>query len=521
MTVELDDLRLRGIRILVLGSWISAFSILLIGNLRGVDGVWAAFIVAVLFNIAPTVMVFRKRCDASARMTMGTLAAALPALLVFVLAGSAWQMDAHLYFLVALAGLTILCDWRPIAIGSVLTALHHLILAYAVPTWVFVGGGDLGRVLFHGLAVVMEFGTLAFITSQLCALLLAQQAARTEGERLVAEAEAERGRANAEREKAVEALSLAHSAQKDVAQERKRREATERQASDRHRADLLRLATGLESSVSDVAISLERASAELLGSSAQLHAIANDTALQADDAAAGAVQASQAVRGVAESMAALTRSIVDVSVSAEHQGAMTLAARNNADATDTAVRALADRARDIGNFIEEIRQIASQTRLLALNASIEAARAGEGGKGFAVVASEIKTLAARATGTTGKIEALIAYVQDGVSVAVNNLDEANVAVGEVAHAATTIRTSVEAQRAAAVEMGQNASRAASGADVIERRIEGVAVAINAVGSLSSQVREAAAGLSELAGHLRRTTDRLVVYLRNDAQSEAA
>jgi methyl-accepting chemotaxis protein len=518
MMRELDDLRVRGVRILTIGGWVGAATILGIGYLRGVEGAWGAFTFAVLANIAPTVMVLRKRSDRDARMTMGTLAAIIPALLVFVLSGSPWQMDAHLYFLAALAGLTVLCDWRPIAIGSALTCFHHLILAYVAPAWVFEGGGDLGRVLFHGLAVLMEFATLAFVTSRLSALMLAQGAAHVESERLAAEAEAERSRANAEREKAVEALRLAHAAQAEAAGERHRREAIESQASRRRREDLLEIAAGVERSVSDVAVSLERASSALLGSAARLHGIAQETATQADDAAAGAVQASHAVRGVADSIGALTRSIVDVSLSAEQQGALTLVARTNTEATDAAVRALDDRARDIGNFTDEIRRISSQTRLLALNASIEAARAGEGGSGFAVVASEIKTLAAQATGTTGKIEALIAYVQQGVNVAVGNLDQATDAVGEVADAAGAIRVSVDAQRAAAVEIEHNATRAASGADLIERRIESVATAINTIGVLSSDVREAAAGLSELAGRLRQSTESLVDHLRHDTRS---
>lgn len=48
---------------------------------------------------------------------------------------------------------------------------------------------------------------------------------------------------------------------------------------------------------------------------------------------------------------------------------------------------------EISKVTEQLTQIASNTTMLALNASIEAARAGQSGAGFAVVASKVQELA--------------------------------------------------------------------------------------------------------------------------------
>jgi methyl-accepting chemotaxis protein len=70
----------------------------------------------------------------------------------------------------------------------------------------------------------------------------------------------------------------------------------------------------------------------------------------------------------------------------------TIASKAGQDArhTGSLVRALVERAQQIGQVVELIGGIAGQTNLLALNATIEAARASGSGKGFAVVATEVK-----------------------------------------------------------------------------------------------------------------------------------
>ena len=76
------------------------------------------------------------------------------------------------------------------------------------------------------------------------------------------------------------------------------------------------------------------------------------------------------------------------------------------------VNAFHEKINKIGEIVDIVKKVASQSNLLALNASIEAARAGEAGKGFAVVADEIRNLSTETEESSDRIMTALGHLED-------------------------------------------------------------------------------------------------------------
>ncbi len=270
-------------------------------------------------------------------------------------------------------------------------------------------------------------------------------------------------------------------------------------------------------------------------SAGQVSAAAKEVVDSAGQVAAGSRHQSEASAQAADAVERVLRAIASIAESTEevHQQSRESQSRSEAgnvslsrligeiSVVETTVQEIAgavhefvDSTQAITRITREVKDIAEQTNLLALNAAIEAARAGEQGRGFAVVADEVRKLAEKSAGSANEIDTItrtlsersdavqrslesgldhLAASQSSLEEVAEVLGEASGSVGRVGQGLDAIAEATEAQRRVSGEVAAS--------------IESIASAARQNESVVAQTRDAAERLEKLAENLQAAVAR--------------
>lgn len=186
----------------------------------------------------------------------------------------------------------------------------------------------------------------------------------------------------------------------------------------------------------------------------------------------GAVEQASAVEELDENMHGISGQVEETAQNAKQAsekvvsvGGMITESNQKMQEMIQAMQEINESSNEIGKIIKTIENIASQTNILALNATVEAARAGEAGKGFAVVAEEVRELAGRSAeaskSTAALIEHSIAAVEHGTRIANETAEQlASVVAGadEVMKTTNQITEAAVAQAEAVTQVREQISQ---------------------------------------------------------------
>ena len=158
------------------------------------------------------------------------------------------------------------------------------------------------------------------------------------------------------------------------------------------------------------------------------------------------------------------------------------------------MKALEEYTANMQTIIDLITSVASQTSLLALNASIEAARAGEAGRGFEVVATEISVLANQTQQATVNITEVIQNVSSKLNIAVG-------AVGQLMDSSRKQGESAMQAAASFEKIADSTSQVDEQRNMLE---DAVAQLAEANGGFVESIQTISAIMEEVSAHSHET-----------------
>lgn len=280
-------------------------------------------------------------------------------------------------------------------------------------------------------------------------------------------------------------------------------------SADLRKAEEQQVIQDLIHTMTDLIEDLRTRSQSMKKASFDLHDLAGNTSDQSDTAASVIQRTEENAQGVATAAGRLQAAVANIHGHVERQNGLV---EEISAATGTSMEKiwhLNDASREINEIIKLVKNIAGQTRLLALNARIEASRAGAAGKGFAVVANEVRDLSLQTESANQDIEARIGAIQDACRQITESTEGVETLTHDLSETGTLIYEAVAEQRGISDSIAKTAADTTADARDLSHTLAVVKEAAQETRRLSERVRTHSTDMeSSLDSLLTNTREKL-------------
>lgn len=251
----------------------------------------------------------------------------------------------------------------------------------------------------------------------------------------------------------------------------------------------------------------------------EIHKAHEAAAQQSDMAASTSAtveQVSASIQRISDNAGRLNTLSQDTSSSAEQAETRLVKLNLSLTQTTSVIQAVGETAnhfihdaQQIIKITRQVREIADQTNLLALNAAIEAARAGEAGRGFAVVADEVRKLAEKSAQSANEIDSISSTLGDQaqtleqmLSEGIASLQTSRASMSATSEAVNVASKAVQNTGSEIAQISLAVQEQSTASNLIAQHMENIALMVEDSHAALTHIADTTEKLHELSEGLR-------------------